>query len=47
MVKHLFTEGTVTVPPNRTALCDCVLLPFLKLSLQGVQLRRGQEHYMP
>ncbi len=36
IVMHLFTEGTVPVPPNRPfALRLCVALPARGLSLQG------------
>ena len=36
MVKHQFTEGTLPVPPEPPpALCDCVVVPSLALSLQG------------
>jgi len=28
--EYLFTEGTVPVPPNSPALCDCVVLPSLE-----------------
>jgi len=44
MVKHLFTEGTAPVPPRTVpALCDCVVLPSLELSIQGGATAAGAE----
>jgi len=35
MVKHLYTEGIVPVPPNRPGLCNGGGVPVLELLLPG------------
>ncbi len=39
--------GDSACPPNRPALCDCVVVPSFELSLRGMPWRRGRRHYMP
>jgi len=45
IVKHLYTEGRVPAPRTAPSLCDCVVLPFLELSLHGGATAAGAEAF--
>ena len=47
MVKHLVTEDSACPPDPDPALCDCVALPYLEVSLREGVMRQGAEELLP